>query len=101
MEARPQSFTPLFLYAYGTLQDTNLDITVGLEYFINGVNQISKVRKNYKTNLRNFCFKMMNTTDVVYLKEVLIKIEQYKNSELEILKEVILDRLSVLEDTYN
>lgn len=43
----------------------------------------------------------MNTTDVVYLKEVLIKIEQYKNSELEILKEVVLDRLSVLEDTYN
>lgn len=101
MEARPQSFAPLFLYAYGTLQDTNLDITVGLEYFINGVNQISKVRKNYKTDLRNFCFKMMNTTDVVYLKEVLIKIEQYKNSELEILKEVVLDRLSVLEDTYN
>ena len=96
MESRPQAFTPLFLYAYGTLQDTNLDITVGLEYFIKGVTQIAKVRKNYKSYLRSFCYKMMNTTDIEYLQEVIRKIDQYNDEELEILKEVVVEQIGKL-----
>lgn len=78
------------------MQDTNLDITVGLEYFIKGVTQIAKVRKNYKSYLRSFCYKMMNTTDIEYLQEVIRKIDQYNDEELEILKEVVVEQIGKL-----
>ena len=96
MEARPQAFTPHFLYAYGILQDSNLDINTGLDSFISGMIQIAKVRKNYKANIRRFCYKMLNSSDKEHLESIKERIKIYNNDSLEILEEVVSEVLLTL-----
>jgi RecQ family ATP-dependent DNA helicase len=69
-EARPQAYTPYLLYSYATLKDHNLDIKAGLDYYIEGVKHLSKLRTKYKATLSNVCNEIFATNDERYLEEV-------------------------------
>ena len=71
-EARPQAYTPYFLYAYSIFNDHNLDIRSGINAYIKAVNNLSKLRAQYKSTLKNICTQFFNTKDITYLNEVLL-----------------------------
>lgn len=92
--ARPQSFTPYFLYAYATFKDHNLDIRSGLNAYIKGRKNIGQLRVNYHTLVQNICELMCDTTDTIYLREVKkIVSKEYKKQQavlMELMK--VVDR---------
>lgn len=102
-EARPQAYTPYFLYAYSIFNDHNLDIRSGINAYIRAVNNLSKLREQYKSTLKNICTKFFNTEDISYLNEVLLILnKEYLLKEntqpiLNEFKQILLSKIQIKE----
>lgn len=102
-EARPQAYTPYFLYAYSIFNDHNLDIRSGINAYIKAVNNLSKLREQYKSTLKNICTKFFNTEDATYLNEILLilKSDYLTNKKDQLIlsefKEILLSKITQRE----